>query len=653
MRLEEHVMRINEIGRRGWAPDLGDGTYRNPIIFADYSDPDIIAVHDEFYMVSSSFNHMPGLPLLHSRDLVNWTIINHVVPSFDWPGYDRVQHGKGIWAPSLRYHDGKFWVFFSTPDEGIFMCQAADPFGMWTAPHLVRAAKGWIDPCPFWDEDGQAYLVHAFAFSRSGRKHLLQLFRMAPDGTRLLDEGRIIIDGTARHPTLEGPKMYKRGGYYYIFAPAGGVENGWQSVFRARSIDGPYEDKIVLHQGKTDVNGPHQGGYVELESGESWFVHFQDKGAYGRIVHLQPMRWVDDWPVMGRVSPLGGEPDKNGGAGERELGECGSGGCELDEGASVNGELSAGELSAGELDAGELGVGEAGEGEPGECGLDECAPGECRSGASELGENKLHESGPGEPVDRWSKPKTRAVLSGSVNPDIPQTSDDFRAATLGLQWQWQANPRAEWYELRPEAGCLRLYALPLPDECERLYDAPPLLLQKFPAPSFSATTQLTLEHLAPAGRAGLVVFGRRAMALLVRPLEDGRFLLEQVASESGRPDDAIVAGVAVDTAGIVLQAVVQEPGNCRFRYSLDGGCRFMDIGESFIAEKGAWVGAKVGICAFEATQAGRSSLASQASWPSQASREGRPAAPSRTACSGLSSSSTPCADFKGFDIRVI
>lgn len=653
MRLEEHVMRINEIGRRGWAPELGDGTYRNPIIFADYSDPDIIAVHDEFYMVSSSFNHMPGLPLLHSRDLVNWTIINHVVPSFDWPGYDRVQHGKGIWAPSLRYHDGKFWVFFSTPDEGIFMCQAADPFGMWTAPHLVRAAKGWIDPCPFWDEDGQAYLVHAFAFSRSGRKHLLQLFRMAPDGTRLLDEGRIIIDGTARHPTLEGPKMYKRGGYYYIFAPAGGVENGWQSVFRARSIDGPYEDKIVLHQGKTDVNGPHQGGYVELESGESWFVHFQDKGAYGRIVHLQPMRWVDDWPVMGRVSPLGGEPDKNGGAGERELGECGSGGCELDEGASVNGELSAGELSAGELDAGELGVGEVGEGEPGECGLDECAPGECRSGASELGENKLHESGPGEPVDRWSKPKTRAVLSGSVNPDIPQTSDDFRAATLGLQWQWQANPRAEWYELRPEAGCLRLYALPLPDECERLYDAPPLLLQKFPAPSFSATTQLTLEHLAPAGRAGLVVFGRRAMALLVRPLEDGRFLLEQVASESGRPDDAIVAGVAVDTAGIVLQAVVQEPGNCRFRYSLDGGCRFMDIGESFIAEKGAWVGAKVGICAFEATQAGRSSLASQASWPSQASREGRPAAPSRTACSGLSSSSTPCADFKGFDIRVI
>ncbi|MCM3698244.1 glycoside hydrolase 43 family protein [Paenibacillus macerans] len=623
-------MRNHEIGRRGWVPDEGDGTYRNPIIYADYSDPDIIAVHDEFYMVSSSFNHMPGLPLLHSRDLVNWTIINHVVPGFDWPGYDRVQHGKGIWAPSLRYHDGKFWVFFSTPDEGIFMCQAADPSGKWTVPHLVRAAKGWIDPCPFWDEDGQAYLVHAFAFSRSGRKHLLQLFRMAADGTRLLDEGRIIIDGTVDHPTLEGPKLYKRGGYYYIFAPAGGVENGWQSVFRARSIDGPYEDKIVLHQGRTDVNGPHQGGYVELESGESWFVHFQDKGAYGRIVHLQPMRWASDWPVMGLVSPgSGGEPGESGEA-------AGAG--------------------RGELGLGEAGKGELGNGGPDECRLDECALGECKSGASELGENKLPESGPGEPVERWSKPRTRAALSGSVKPDIPQTSDDFRAATLGLQWQWQANPQAEWYKLRPEAGSLRLYALPLPNGCERLYDVPQLLLQKFPAPAFRATTQLTLEHFTPASRAGLVVFGRRAMALLLRPLEEGLFLLEQAASESGQPD-VIVAAVAVNTAGIVLQAVVQEPGHCRFRYSLDGGRQFMDIGELFIAERGAWVGAKVGICSFEATQADRSSRAPQASQESPGSREGPgprggwTALWSRTACPD--SDSLPCADFKGFGIRVI
>ncbi|MGZ7444969.1 beta-xylosidase family glycoside hydrolase [Paenibacillus sp. TH7-28] len=297
-----------------------------------------------------------------------------------------------------------------------------------------------------------------------------------------------------------------------------------------------------------------------------------------------------------------------------------------------------------------------GKGELGDCGLDECALGECGQGAIALGENKLHKSGPGEPVERWSKPRTRAVLSGSVNPDIPQTSDDFRAAALGLQWQWQANPRTEWYKLRPEAGSLRLYALPLPNGCERLYDVPQLLLQKFPAPAFRATTQLTLEHVTLDSRAGLVVFGRRAMALLLRPLGDGSFLLEQAASESGQPD-VIVAAVAVNTAGFVLQAVVQEPGHCRFRYSLDGGRQFMDIGEPFIAERGAWVGAKVGICAFEATQADRSSRASQASQESPGSREGPgsrggwTALWSRTACPD--SDSLPCADFKGFDIRVI
>ena len=106
--------------------------------------------------------------------------------------------------------------------------------------------------------------------------------------------------------------MYKRNGYYYIFAPAGGVKPGWQTVLRSGNIYGPYEDRIVLHQGSTDINGPHQGGWVETKSGEHWFIHFQDRYAYGRIVHLQPMRWVDDWPVMGvDIDDCGiGEPEK-------------------------------------------------------------------------------------------------------------------------------------------------------------------------------------------------------------------------------------------------------------------------------------------------------------------------------------------------------
>lgn len=276
--------------------------YRNPVLYADYSDPDIVRVSNDFFMVSSSFNHMPGLPVLHSTDLVNWKIINHVIPALPLPGYDRFQPGKGVWAPSLRWHDGKLWVFFSTPDEGIFMCHTTDPWGEWSAPHCVREARGWIDPCPLWDDDGRAWLVHAFAQSRSGIKHQLQLFEMASDGTALKGEGIIIYDGTCDLPTLEGPKLYKRNGWYYIFAPAGGVETGWQSVLRASEITGPWTSRNLLFQGDTPVNGPHQGGWVELENGECWFLHFQDAHLYGRIVHMQPMSWDDDdWPRLGEL----------------------------------------------------------------------------------------------------------------------------------------------------------------------------------------------------------------------------------------------------------------------------------------------------------------------------------------------------------------
>ncbi|RTE10730.1 glycoside hydrolase 43 family protein [Paenibacillus whitsoniae] len=282
-----------------WISDQGDGTYLNPILHADYSDPDVIRVGEDFYMTASSFGHIPGLPILHSRDLVNWRLINHAIPRMDLDGYDKPQHGNGVWAPSLRYHGGKYWIFYGDPDVGIMMTTADHPAGPWAPLHLVKEGRGLIDTCPFWDEDGQAYLIHAYANSRAGIKHKLRLCRMSPDGRHLLDESQLVYDGTENHPTLEGPKLYKRNGYYYIFAPAGGVATGWQTVFRSRDIWGPYEDKIVLHQGETEINGPHQGGLVELESGESWFVHFQDKGAFGRVVHLQPVHWVDDWPLMG------------------------------------------------------------------------------------------------------------------------------------------------------------------------------------------------------------------------------------------------------------------------------------------------------------------------------------------------------------------
>jgi beta-xylosidase len=293
-----------------WDPNLADGMYRNPIIFADYSDPDVIRVGDDFYMTASSFNVTPALPILHSRDLVNWTLINHAVKRFENPAFDVPQHGNGVWAPSMRYHEGEFWIFWGDPDRGIYMVKTREPRGDWDPPVLIKEAYGWIDPSPLWDDDGNAYLVFAFARSRAEFNSVLYMARMSPDGTQVLDDGVMVFDGREHQPTIEGPKFYKRNGYYYIFAPAGGVRPGWQTVLRSRNIFGPYDDRIVLAQGNTPINGPHQGGWIELENGEHWFIHFQSREPYGRITHLQPMTWVDDWPVMGidRSGDGTGEP---------------------------------------------------------------------------------------------------------------------------------------------------------------------------------------------------------------------------------------------------------------------------------------------------------------------------------------------------------
>lgn len=285
----------------------GNSTYKNPILHADYSDPDAIRVGTDFYMVASSFTQIPGLPILHSKDLVNWELTGHaltVQPPAAY--YATVQHGAGVWAPSIRYHNNAFYIYYPDPDFGIYMTKATSIQGPWSAPQLVIAGKGLIDPCPFWDENGKTYLVHAYAGSRAGFKSILVIREMNKEGTTTTGAPVLVFDGHPEDPTVEGPKLYKRNGYYYIFAPAGGVSTGWQLVLRSKNIYGPYERKVVMDQGNSPVNGPHQGAWVTTASGEDWFLHFQDKEAYGRIVHLQPMKWVNNWPVIGE------DPDGDG-----------------------------------------------------------------------------------------------------------------------------------------------------------------------------------------------------------------------------------------------------------------------------------------------------------------------------------------------------
>lgn len=284
-----------------WVSDEGNGMYRNPVLHADYSDPDVCAVGEDYFLTASSFNCTPGLPILHSKDLVNWKIVNYALKKVEpVEYYNEARHGKGVWAPSIRFHEGVFYIYWGDPDFGIFMVKTRDPYGEWDKPVLVKAGKGMIDPCPLWDDDGRVYLAHAWAGSRAKFNSVLTVCELNKEGTKVISDPVLVFDGNdGVNHTIEGAKFYKRNGFYYLFAPVGGVVSGWQLVMRSKNVYGPYEPRIVMAQGKTDINGPHQGGWVDTPAGESWFLHFQDKGAYGRVLHLNPMKWVNDWPVIG------------------------------------------------------------------------------------------------------------------------------------------------------------------------------------------------------------------------------------------------------------------------------------------------------------------------------------------------------------------
>lgn len=284
-----------------WSPDNGNGTYTNPVINADYSDPDVCVAGEDYYLTASSFNCIPGLPVLHSKDLVNWEIVGHAVKELEpKQEFDRPSHGNGIWAPSIRYHNGEFYIYWGDPDYGVFMVKTKDPAGEWSKPLCVIPGKGLIDTTPLWDDDGRCYLVNAYANSRSRFASVIAIRELSADGTKPIGNPVIIYDGNGTESrTCEGPKIYKRDGWYWVMFPAGGVPTGFQVTMRSKNPFGPYESKVVLAQGKTKINGPHQGAWVHTKFDEDWFLHFQDKEAYGRVVHLQPVTWKDNWPVMG------------------------------------------------------------------------------------------------------------------------------------------------------------------------------------------------------------------------------------------------------------------------------------------------------------------------------------------------------------------
>ncbi len=515
-----------------WVSDLGNGQYRNPILYTDYSDPDAIRVGDDYFMIASSFSNAPGLPVLHSKDLVNWKMINYAVKQLPFPIYDRPVHGCAIWAPAIRYHEGVYYIFIPFPDEGIFVTYTTDPWGEWSELHCLYKGKGWIDPCPFWDEDGRCYMVSAYAKSRIGFKSILRLCEITPDCKEIIDMGRDIFDGnTENQETIEGPKMYKRNGYYYIFAPAGGVKQGWQTILRSRNIWGPYEYKNVLMQKDTSVNGPHQGAWVDTQTGEDWFVHFQDVYAAGRIVHLQPMKWLDnDWPIMG----------------------------EYEEGDEA-----------------------------------------------------------GKPVLVHTKPN----VGTSYDIVCPESSDEFEEKELGLQWQWNANWKPEWYTLQSEKSSIRLHAVHKEAETS-ISNTSNLLVQKWSMPEFRAYTKMDLSGLKAGNMAGAVSLGQIYAALAVVCDEKGKHLelLTGEQSYDGQicyATDVKKTVTDIEADEIWFQMIVKRIPSVEvnadgpytfpvpreqvdFYYSADGK-EYVPV-HSFVPTAGRWVGVKFGVfCCNEGT----------------------------------------------------
>jgi beta-xylosidase len=501
---------------RVWVADQGNGTYINPVIHADYSDPDAIAAADGsgFYMTASSFQCTPGLPILFSKDLVNWEIVNYalerLVPE---EFYATPRHGKGVWAPSIRYHAGKYYIFWGDPDFGIYMVSTDNPRGKWSEPMLVKAGKGLIDPTPLWDEDGKAYLVNGWAASRAGFNSVLTVWEMKPDGTELIGNPVMVYDGNADgNHTVEGPKFYRHNGYYYILCPAGGVVDGWQLALRSKSPFGPYESKVVMSQGKTTINGPHQGAMIDTPAGESWFLHFQDKGVYGRVIHLNPIKWDKDWPVMGNN---------------------------------------------------------------------------------------------GQPVDSYRKP----AMPGNSSAEIvtPQESDEFSSRQLGLQWEWHANYQPT-FGFTTDLGFMRINGYALSPSFVNFWEVPNLLLQKFPAPAFTATAKVKISAKSAGQQSGLIVMGHDYCRLTAE-FNGKDFELKQItchdAEQAGIEESVTVATVAPTrsyAAGLTpnselsiwLRVKVEDGGQCRFSYSLNGK-KYTDCPASFQARQGKWIGAKVGM----------------------------------------------------------
>jgi beta-xylosidase len=476
--------------------DQADGSYTNPILPCDYCDIDAIRVGADYYAISSTMQFSPGIVILHSRDLVNWRILGHAVadltqisPKLNWDAMGE-HYARAIWAPAIRYHNERFWIYFCTPDEGLFVTSAAQAAGPWSDLHQLFDAPGWDDCCPFWDDDGQGYLV----LTHFADNYKNYLYRLSDDGLHLLDSKPVFLhEGLGR----EASKLFKYNDLYYHYFSEVRPEGRVPMMARAKQIEGPYEHRQIGHVDIVRDKEPNQGGLIELPDGTWQFVTHHGTGDWeGRMLSLLPVTWVDGWPIVGRIGPDG------------------------------------------------------------------------------IG-NML-----------WRAPKP---ING--HPIMhPQTSDDFMASTLGPQWEWNYQPRADKWSLTERPGYLRLHAF-APLRAGQFPLAGNTLSQRvFRSPHNQVTIKLDLRGMQVGQRAGLCHFSRSYCLFGITQQGDQRILHSEIDGVHGEQ-----LSFAADY--VWLRATWSIDGESHYSYSHDGQV-FQPYSQTYQLRWGHYRGARIGIYCF-------------------------------------------------------
>jgi len=509
--------------------DQGDGTYRNPILNADYPDVDVEQVGDTYYMISSKQHMCPGMVILESKDMVNWTTIGHVWDQLNWaPEYNWDQmagYPYGVWAGDLAYHDGTWYCYQIDRHHGLYVSKASDIRGPWSEAHLVLPTElVHDDPAVFWDDEAhQAYLI-----CNTGRRQASpenqaagnenRIYRLSWDGMEVEDEGTVVYTGMK----AEAAKIYKFDGTWYLFLaewyrpdprkpddPDATDGDRKQIVLRSatESIYGPYEKKVVMERGNGIIRSASQGGLMQAPDGSWWYTHqlIQNiKSPFqGRPQCLEPVEWIDGWPVIGK---------------------------------DVDGD------------------------------------------------------GIGEPVLAHEKP----IKGFPVN--APPTYDEFGSAKLGLQWEWNHNPRDSHWSLEERPGWLRLKAgKPVPvKEGYKVHEGPVFwrayntVSQRIMGTTTgTAVAKFDLSGMKPGQQAGFVRFGGIVHLLGVEVGDSGEkklFFMD--------PEGTITYGPAIAKKDLFIRTT--NSGNqAYFEYSTDGSS-FTRFGPGFTIQFGRWTGDRLG-----------------------------------------------------------